>query len=216
MERYIPIFIFSVFILILIFNYIAGTKVGLINKFFSIATIFIAVYLSKTFGPFISKFLNTAWFDNMLSENIQNIPNLIPENEGGGLLDFPISIDSIASGITSAAQANISKLSILIVSLLSYIIVFIVSLLIIKFISRFLLMIDYVPVLGTINRIGGGVFGIFEVLLISEIILFFLKILSVVPGLNSIVNYVELTPLVSYLYINNFVSIFLTSIFKIW
>ena len=214
MEKYIPIFIFLFFILVLIFNYIAGTKVGLINKFFSIATIFIAVYLSKTFAPILSKFINTTWLNNVLSENIQNIPNLIPIEESRDILDFPLSVDGIISGITTVAQENISKLSQSIILLLSYIIVFIISLLIIKFISRFLLIIDYVPIIGTINRVGGGIVGILEVLLISEIILFILQVLSFIPHINNIINYVKLTPLLNYLYSNNLIKILSSSIFN--
>lgn len=212
MEQYTPIYIFLFFILILIFNYIAGTKVGLVNKILSVGTIFISIYISKIFGPTFSKFINTNWLNNILNKNIQNIPDLV-ENTDKTISTFPFSIDSITSGITSIAQDNISKISLFLITLFSYAIVFVLSMIIIKIIGKILVMVDYVPILGTINRIGGGVFGIFEVLLITEIILFVLKLLSAFPVILNFISYIEVTPIINTLYSNNFINGIFSSMF---
>jgi uncharacterized membrane protein required for colicin V production len=154
--------------------------------------------IQSTISDFLYKtMIETKLFDNMDFENIPEINSTNSLNET--IKDF------ISNNLTDV-----------ILHLICGIIVFILVILIVKLILKLLDLVDLIPVIGTLNKILGGVLGVAESVLIILIIFTIVKVAANnIPTIENIVIQIKDIPLVGLLYDNNIIYNFFENLFSI-
>ena len=208
--------IFIFVLLLLIASFYSGWKKGLLKKILSLLSLVITIVVTRYLTPMvvtlikdmtniqstISDFLyktmiETKLFDNMDFENIPEINSTNSLNET--IKDF------ISNNLTDV-----------ILHLICGIIVFILVILIVKLILKLLDLVDLIPVIGTLNKILGGVLGVAESVLIILIIFTIVKVAANnIPTIENIVIQIKDIPLVGLLYDNNIIYNFFENLFSI-
>ena len=130
-------------------------------------------------------------------------------------LNVPILRDAIDTGniqesIRDGLCTNIANA---IINLICGIAVFIIVLILVKLALKVLDIIDYIPVVGQLNKILGGMFGIVEMIVITWILFTILRALENIPQVAVINNNIKESYIVSYLYNNNLIYNFLSNLF---
>lgn len=203
-----------IFVLFLVYGFAKGFALGFLKKALSLGAIIITIIITKIFTPVISDFvkdvtsvestLTDLIYDSIIKNNFYdqiNIPWL------NGTIDTGNIQDTIKNGLcTNIANA--------IINLLCGIAVFVVTLILVKLILKILDVVDFIPVVGQLNKILGGVFGVVEIILITWIVFTILRALENVPQIKIIVDNIKSSAVVGYLYENNFVYGFFTNLFS--
>lgn len=203
-----------IFILFLVYGFIKGFAVGFLKKVLSFGSIIVTIIATRFFTPMVSNFvkdvtniestLTALIYDSIIKNNFYdqiNIPWL------NGSVDTGNIQESIRSGIcTNIANA--------IINLVCGIIVFIVVLILIKIVLKILDIVDFIPVVGQLNKILGGAFGIFEMILIVWIVFTIFKALENVPQIKILTDNIKGSALVGYFYNNNFIFNFFANLFS--
>jgi len=203
-----------IFILFLVYGFIKGFAVGFLKKVLSFGSIIVTIIATRFFTPMVSNFvkdvtniestLTALIYDSIIKNNFYdqiNIPWL------NGSVDTGNIQESIRSGIcTNIANA--------IINLVCGIIVFIVVLILIKIVLKVLDIVDFIPVVGQLNKILGGAFGIFEMILIVWIVFTIFKALENVPQIKILTDNIKGSALVGYFYNNNFIFNFFANLFS--
>ena len=203
-----------IFILLLIYGFIKGFAVGFLKKILSFGSIIVTIIATRFFTPSVSSFvkdvtnvestLTALIYDSIIKNNFYdqiNIPWL------NGSIDTGNIQESIRSGLcTNIANA--------IINLVCGIGVFIVVLILIKIILKVLDIVDFIPVVGQLNKILGGAFGIFEMILIVWIVFTIFRALENVPQVKILTDNIKDSALVGYFYNNNFIFNFFANLFS--
>lgn len=203
-----------IFVLLLIYGFIKGFAVGFLKKVLSFGSIIVTIIATRFFTPMVSNFvkdvtnvestLTALIYDSIIKNNFYdqiNIPWL------NGSIDTGSIQESIRNGIcTNIANA--------IINLVCGIVVFIVVLILIKIILKVLDIVDFIPVVGQLNKILGGVFGLFETILIVWIVFTIFKALENVPQVKILSDNIKGSVLVGYFYNNNFIFNFFVNLFS--
>ncbi len=203
-----------IFILFLVYGFIKGFAVGFLKKVLSFGSIIVTIIATRFFTPMVSNFvkdvtniestLTALIYDSIIKNNFYdqiNIPWL------NGSIDTGNIQESIRNGIcTNIANA--------IINLVCGIIVFIVVLILIKIVLKVLDIVDFIPVVGQLNKILGGAFGIFEMILIVWIVFTIFKALENVPQIKILTDNIKGSALVGYFYNNNFIFNFFANLFS--
>lgn len=203
-----------IFILFLVYGFIKGFAVGFLKKVLSFGSIIVTIIATRFFTPMVSNFvkdvtniestLTALIYDSIIKNNFYdqiNIPWL------NGSVDTGNIQESIRNGIcTNIANA--------IINLVCGIIVFIVVLILIKIVLKVLDIVDFIPVVGQLNKILGGAFGIFEMILIVWIVFTIFRALENVPQIKILTDNIKGSALVGYFYNNNFIFNFFANLFS--
>ena len=201
-------------VLFFVFSVRKGYQMGFFKKLFSIASLIIAIILTKIFTPNVvllvkdytnikatisnalyNVFKNTNAFDNIAIDGIKNIFNIGNMNES--IQDF-IS-NTVTEGILVAFCG---------------IITFIAFIILLKIIFRLLDFVDFVPVIGQLNKVLGGGLGIIEALFILWILFLIIRMLTIVPQFKTVEEYINNSLITSSIYNNNLIYNFFVNLFK--
>lgn len=200
--------------LFFIFSIRKGYQMGFFKKLFSVASLVIAIILTKIFTPNVvllvkdytnikstisnalyNVFKNTSTFDNISIDGIQNIFNIGNMNES--IQDF------ISNTITEG-----------ILIVFCGIITFIALMILLKIIFRLLDFIDFVPVIGQLNKVLGAGLGVVEALFILWILFLIIKTFTIIPQFKTVEEYINNSLITSSIYNNNLIYIFFVNLFK--
>lgn len=206
--------IFIIIVIFFITSFIRGYEKGFIRKVVSIATIVVTIIVTKTFTPTVVEVLkdmtnieatvNDRIYEALIKTNIFDNLNLGVLQGFFGTGDMQnIVRDKIAAELTTVALNFICGICL-----------FIFTFLIIKIIIRLLDFIDYIPVIGEINKLLGGVSGIIEALIIIWLVFSIIKIFENVPAVKNVIDNIDGNPIVNMLYDNNMIYNFFASLFK--
>ena len=178
-------------ILFFVFSIRRGYQLGFFKKVLSIASLIIAIVLTKNLTPTVvllikdytnikstissalyNVFKNSNSFDSISIEGIQNIFNLGNMNES--IQDF------ISNTVTEG-----------ILTIFCGIITFISLMILLKIIFRLLDFIDFVPVIGQLNKVLGGGLGLIEAIFLLWIAFSIIKLLTIIPQVKIIEDYIN-------------------------
>ncbi len=163
------IFVFAFVLLFVWFGY----RSGLIRTVFGFLSYFISIGLSVLIYPYVSKALSG---NQMILDYVGKIADKIhiEEVSSESLLEkvFLSSVNDVASGMVSSFLINI----------LAFLLVLVISRILLAVISRCLNIVAKLPVISSVNRVGGAVFGGLKSILILYIIF---SILIFVPSAES-------------------------------
>lgn len=208
--------IFILVILFLLFGLITGFKMGFLKKLLSFGSIIISIFCTKTFTPEVVKIVKD--YTNIQSSLSDNLNKTFNETSILDKMDLSkiqnvIDIESMNLSIKEYVSTNLSNL---LLNILCGIAVFLVTVLILKIIIKFLDIVDIIPIVGQINKLFGGVLGVFQSLLLIWIVFAVLKFLSVLPPVKDVItNNIENTFFLNYIYENNIVYNFFANLIKV-
>ena len=201
-------------ILFFVFSIRRGYQLGFFKKVLSIASLIIAIVLTKNLTPTVvllikdytnikstissalyNVFKNSNSFDSISIEGIQNIFNLGNMNES--IQDF-IS-NTVTEGILTIFCGIITFMSLMIL---------------LKIIFRLLDFIDFVPVIGQLNKVLGGGLGLIEAIFLLWIAFSIIKLLTIIPQVKIIEDYINNSIITTSIYNNNAIYNFFANLFS--
>ncbi len=156
-----------------------GLRRGLVREVFATFTIVVSIAVASNISPYVSRSLqHTVAFDTVndyigttvfggegaetgrvteQTEFIEQLP--LPSSVRDALLENNNNEIYTAFGITEFKDYVANYLTCLIFNALSFIIVFLAAVILLKIIAAVLDIITYLPVLHTLNKFGGFIFG---------------------------------------------------------
>lgn len=160
-----------------------GLRRGLIMTVFSTFTMVISIAVAINISPYVSQtWQNTAFFDTVSqhvettlfgeddgetdnsagisgqTETIQNLP--LPKSLKDSLLENNNAEIYDALGITAFRTYVANYLTCLMINALSFILVFLICIIVLKIVASCLNIISYLPVLHSMNKLGGFLLGL--------------------------------------------------------
>ena len=203
-----------IFILLLVYGFAKGFAMGFLKKVLSFGSIIVTIIATRIFTPVVSDFIKD--ITNIESTLTSVIYDSIIKNNFYDQINIPWISDSIDTGNIQESIRNglCTNIANAIINLACGIAVFIVVLVIIKVVLKVLDVVDFIPVVGQLNKILGGVFGIFEIILIVCIVFTIFRALENVPQIKILTDNIKESAIVGQLYINNFVFNFFANLFS--
>ena len=211
-----------VYCLILIVYFFDGTRNGFVSQILLTGRLFISVIVTKIFGPILCVILEKQSalfsFTNVFHDYFEkiNINDVLPSSFSDKMKSFGMlektsglfennPLNSFINGqIVSGIRDNFVRLaSTASLKVVSYAIVFILSMMIIQLAAKTFPIINYIPIIGTINNILGGVVSALYVLLITQLILWAISSISSIPIVKLLISYVEKSNVLNYLLTHN-------------
>lgn len=202
-----------IFLIILLYGFMRGFATGFVKRVLSFGTIIVTIILTKNLTPSvvsmvkditnIESTLTSMIYDALMNTNIYDSINIpfVNNTIGTGNIDVTLK-DTLCA---SAANA--------IISIACGILVFIVTMLVLRLIIKLLDVIDFIPVVGQLNKLLGGVLGVCEVLLIIWIVFTVLHALENLPQIKVVIDNIKGSLIVGPIYDNNPVYDFLSNLF---
>ena len=203
-----------IFILLLIYGFAKGFAVGFLKKVLSLGSIIVAVIATRFFTPVVANFVKDV--TNIESTLTSIIFDSIIKNNFYDQINIPWLSDSIDTGNIQESIRNglCTNIANAIINLICGIAVFIIVIILIKIVIKILDIVDYIPVVGQLNKILGGVFGILEIIVIVCIAFTILKAIENIPQIKIVTDNIKASPIVSGLYNNNFIFNFFANLFS--
>ena len=210
-ENLITIF----FLVLLVFSFCSGYAKGMIKMVVSFASVIISVVLTRIFAPVVADALKNA--TNVESTLTSKIYGMIMKTRVYDTINIPFMEKVLDTGnLEETIKNNLStQIANAIINLLCVIVVFIVVLLIIKLIIKILDIINYIPVIGKINKLLGGVIGVLETVVIIWILFAILKSLNSIPEVNIITEHIKSSYIVGSLYNSNYIYDFFLNLLSL-
>ena len=197
--------IYSILVIIIILGAYFGYKKGLVNVLIGFIVIMISIILSLILQNPIATVIRNSKFGTDLYENVYQGINDTIENRKNGIEKESV-YSKVVNGIISDEQKQYQSNTIknFILRGISFIITFIISFVIMYIIKTILNIVVDLPVLRSINKIGGLTFGLLKTLIIIYIILMALDFISKIPMNNLKINdEIEKTNITKAMYNNN-------------
>ena len=194
-----------VLILIVSLGAYLGYKKGLISVLVGFVAIIIAIILSLILQNPIANLLKSGNIGKNIYDNVYQCINDTVENRKNGTEDNTMYI-KIINGIISDEQKEYqaNNITMFILRGISFIITFIISFVIIFILKSVLNLVFDLPILKSINKIGGLALGTLKTIVIIYIILAAVALLSELPSSKmQIKNKIEQTNITKMMYNNN-------------
>lgn len=203
-----------IFILLLVYGFMKGFTAGFLKKVLSLGSIIIAVITTRFFTPILANYVKD--LTNIESTLTAIIYDSIMKNSFYDQINIPwvsgsIDTGNIQESIRNGICTNIANA---VINLLCGIAVFIIVIILIKIILKVLDIVDFIPVVGQLNKILGGVFGIFEIIVVVCIVFTVFKALENIPQIKIVTDNIKASPIVGGIYNNNFVFNFFANLFS--
>lgn len=182
-----------------------GFKKGLINVVFSIVTIVISIILSLLLQAPVSNAISKSKINDNINvavkENIQNIvSNKSEDNQNNKIYDMVLK--QVLSEDNISQQAN--KITMFIIRGISFIAVFIIVTVILFILKSVLNLVFDLPLLHSINKIGGLGVGAIKNIVIIYVVLALIAFTSPLPFVtNNVAPKINNTIITKILYNNN-------------
>lgn len=209
-------FISIIFIGLFVYGFIKGFGDGFLKKVLSFGSLIATIIATKVFTPGVAEMIKDVTnIESTLSDIIFRAfiesSNYDKLNLNG--LEKIFGTGDISENIKNNLCVNIANV---IINLICGILVFVAALFIIKLILKILDIVDYIPVIGQLNKILGGVLGILEIIVIAWVVFVILRVLENVPQVSAIVEAIKNSSIAKVIYENNLVYNFMSNFFTIF
>ena len=189
-------------VLLVVLGAFSGHKKGLVGILVGFAALILSIVLAFMFQSVVAD----AIYDTGLGQSVAGIAknNMQDMMKNGENVDKSIYGKVLSNTVTddnlTVASENISRF---VMKGLSFIAIFLIVRIICYILQMILNVVFNLPLLSTVNGIGGTVVGGLSVLIKIWIVLALISFLSPLPMFDSIVSYIDKTFLVKLLYNNN-------------
>lgn len=189
-------------ILLIVLGALSGHKKGLVGILVGFAALILSIVLAFMFQSVVAD----AIYDTGLGSSVAGIAktNIQKMIDNGENVDKSIYGKVLANTVTEEnidqASENISRF---VMKGLSFIAIFLIVRIICYILQMILNVVFNLPILSTINGMGGTIVGGLSVLIKIWIVLALISFISPLPMFDSIISYIDKTFLVKFLYNNN-------------
>ena len=189
-------------VLLVVLGAFSGHKKGLVGILVGFAALILSIVLAFMFQSVVAD----AIYDTGLGQSVAGIAknNMQDMMKNGENVDKSIYGKVLSNAVTddnlTVASENISRF---VMKGLSFIAIFLIVRIICYILQMILNVVFNLPLLSTVNGIGGTVVGGLSVLIKIWIVLALISFVSPLPMFDSIVSYIDKTFLVKLLYYNN-------------
>ena len=200
--------------IIAVFAFI-GIKRGFIRSCIGLCSVIISLFISIWAYPIVTDFINNTSLNETIASTVElgleDKSDSASENDDSGIFSIlPDSAqDAIESGTEvvadSARKATAQAISTLAINIISILIVFIVVRIIMFLLSLTLGFITKLPVIKSINKLLGAIFGALCGILVVYLLLALLAFTSAINTDNPIGKSVKESYIASQMYDNNFI-----------
>ena len=213
-ELFLKNLITIIFIALSIYGYVKGFATGFLKKVLSIGSLIVTIIATRYLTPVVSEMVKD--ITNIESTLTAIIYDSIVKNNFYDQINIPwlgsaLGTGSIQEVIKNGICTNIANA---IINLICGVFVFIVVLIIIRILIKVLDVVNYIPVVGQLNKILGGIFGIFEVVVITWILFTILRALESLPQVKVLTDNIKDSFIVSIIYKNNIIFNFFANLFS--
>ena len=189
-------------VLLVVLGAFSGHKKGLVGILVGFAALILSIVLAFMFQSVVAD----AIYDTGLGQSVAGIAknNMQDMMKNGENVDKSIYGKVLSNAVTddnlTVASENISRF---VMKGLSFIAIFLIVRIICYILQMILNVVFNLPILSTVNGIGGTVVGGLSVLIRIWVVLALISFVSPLPVFDSIVSYIDKTFLVKLLYNNN-------------
>lgn len=204
-----------IIIILILATIFAGLKKGLISCIIDIVAIIIALVLALILcRPITNIIIEKTSFDENLTQAISsNIPLSDTDFSINADSNLPQGIIDYINGITSnvnttkedAFYAIGKELAGVIITFIVFIAIFLIVRIILALIKVVSKLIDKIPLIGQINKIGGAVFGAIEGIVIVYILLALISMISPLFTNTNLLELINSSYIGQIMYNNNFI-----------
>ena len=206
------------FILLLVFR---GYRKGFFKSAASAIGIVLAVLLTAILYPGVNKLLcQYTVLDDVIeqkiiekfelpeetktatrNEEIDTIENLdLPDNVKGWLIANCNGETFLESGVDNVCSYIAKSLTAMVMRGISYVLTLLVLLLLLHILIMVLDVANYIPIVKSINKAGGAIFGAGQGILIVWIFMGIVKLLSTFSWAYQVIQMIDESPLLAWLY----------------
>lgn len=216
-----------ILILIIVSSFYVGYKKGLVNIATSAIGFLIALILSFTLNSSVTEFLKTKTpiFNNVNSiveDTIRNTIDKEEEKQETKIKEKASYMEKVINEIKAAnaetkenlIKSNALNISNMIIKTISFCITYILVLVIVSILSIVLNGIFSLPLLDSINNIGGSAVNGIVTILKTEILLVIVKMVSPISLFAGLIDVINKTILIKALYNNNILFTIWTNLIK--
>lgn len=182
----------------------SGHKKGLIGILVSFASLILSIILAFTFQSVVSEAIYNSGVGSKVQDVIEDsMQEMIDDGKTVNVSFY----GNIISNITTSEQVSQAAESVtrFIMKGLSFILIFLVVHLICYILRMILNLVFNLPILSSINGMGGTIVGALSVVIKVWLVLAIISFISPLPMFSSVVDYIDKTILIKLLYNNNFV-----------
>ena len=189
-------------VLLIVLGALSGHKKGLVGILVGFAALILSIVLAFMFQSVVAD----AIYDTGLGQSVAGIAknNMQDMMKNGENVDKSIYGKVLSNAVTddnlTVASENISRF---VMKGLSFIAIFLIVRIICYILQMILNVVFNLPLLSTVNGIGGTVVGGLSVLIRIWVVLALISFVSPLPMFDSVVSYIDKTFLVKLLYNNN-------------
>lgn len=191
-----------ILIALIAFGASRGYKRGLVGVVVGFASLILSIILAFAFQSIVAEALYNSGIGDSLKEVVQeNIQTMLDNGENvedsfyGNILNSTITEDKVQ-------QAG-EIVTMFVMKGVSFILIFLAVRLICYILQMILNIVFNLPILSSINQIGGIAVGVLSTLIKVWILLAILSFITPLPMFNGIAEYIDNTFLVKLLYNNN-------------
>lgn len=191
-----------ILIALIAFGVFRGYKRGLVGVVVGFASLILSIILAFAFQSIVAEALYNSGIGDSLKEVVQeNIQTMLDNGENvedsfyGNILNSTITEDKVQ-------QAG-EIVTMFVMKGVSFILIFLAVRLICYILQMILNIVFNLPILSSINQIGGIAVGVLSTLIKVWILLAILSFITPLPMFNGIAEYIDNTFLVKLLYNNN-------------
>lgn len=202
------------FIILVLYSFFNGFQLGLIRKLLSLGTIILTIIATRFLTPVVANAVKD--ITNIESTLTNIIYESLVKGRDFDSLNIPFLQNSVNTGNIESTMKDVlcNGIANAIINLLCGIAVFIVVLILLKILIRVFDLVNYVPIIGELNKILGGVLGVLEILIVISILFTIIKVFENMSPINTVVENIKKSPIVGSLYENNVIFNYLSNLFS--
>lgn len=210
-----------IILLLIILGAFAGYKKGLVGILVSLIGLVLALILGFILqGPVSNYLYNDTGIGSSISDNVSSFITdaLDKKSENSESNNDEVSFYAgILKNITNEDQINdaAKNITMYILKGVSFIAIFFTVFIICYILSMILNLVFDLPLLSSVNKLGGIGAGALKALIKIWILLAIISFLSPIPMVDGVVEYIQKTNITNYLYSNNIIVFLISSNLKL-
>ena len=202
-------------IIYLLYGLIKGFRSGLLKLILSLGSLIVTIFITRTFTPAVASVVKDVTnIESTLTEKIYNAFITTNTFDSFNLNLFNIqNTGELNETIKNTICSNYANI---IINIMSGVGLFIASIILLKFAIKMLDVVDYIPMVGQLNKLLGAAAGVVQSLIIIWIIMVIIRVFENMPQVQNVIRNIQKSPIAWSIYTNNVIYDFLANLFPVF
>ena len=202
-------------IIYLLYGLIKGFRSGLLKLILSLGSLIVTIFITRTFTPAVASVVKDVTnIESTLTEKIYNAFITTNTFDSFNLNLFNIqNTGELNETIKNTICSNYANT---IINIMSGVGLFIASIILLKFAIKMLDVVDYIPMVGQLNKLLGAAAGVVQSLIIIWIIMVIIRVFENMPQVQNVIRNIQKSPIAWSIYTNNVIYDFLANLFPVF